>query len=171
MKISEEFDAIIGFAREEAMRTGSFTIDADHLFLGILRHGGNSAVDALRSSGIDTAACKEEIDTLIFHEHSIPFGNEDDIRLGREGSNTVSLAIADAMSEGADEAGALHLLKSICRQERSRSSEYLRRRGIDSKCFGTSNDKGAKCDNELGKKEISILLSTINLNTHKTIVS
>ena len=46
MKISKEFDAIVGFAREEAMRTGSYSIEADHLFLGILRHGGNAAVEA-----------------------------------------------------------------------------------------------------------------------------
>ena len=49
MKISDEFDAIVGFAREEAMRTGSYSIDADHLFLGILRHGSNRAVEVLRS--------------------------------------------------------------------------------------------------------------------------
>ena len=29
MKISQEFDAIVGFAREEAMRTGSYSIDAE----------------------------------------------------------------------------------------------------------------------------------------------
>ena len=113
MKISDEFDAIVGFAREEAMRTGSYSIDADHLFLGILRHGSNRAVEVLRSLGVDTATCKSEIDSRIFHEHSIPYGSEDDIRLGREGSNTVSLAIAEAIADGAEEAGAMHILKAV----------------------------------------------------------
>ena len=174
MKISKEFDAIVGFAREEAMRTGSFSIEADHLFLGILRHGSNSAVEALRSSGIDTMDCKREIDTLIFHDLGIPYGREDDVRLGREGSNTVSLAIAEAIADGAEETGAIHLLKAICKQEDSRSSEYLRRRGLNGSSFslkGINNKKAENSGTALGKKEIAILLSTININTSKTIVS
>lgn len=174
MKISKEFDAIVGFAREEAMRTGSYSIEADHLFLGILRHGGNSAVDALRSYGIDTAGCKSEIDSFIFREQGIPYGHEDEVRLGREGSNTVSMAIAEAMSEGAEETGAIHLLKAICKQQACRSSEYLRRHGFSGQNLGRAGGaekKQEESSGALGKKEIAILLSTINLNTNKTIVS
>ena len=166
MKISKEFDTIVGFAREEAMRTGSYSIEADHLFLGILRHGNNSAVEAMRSSGIDTAVCKDEIDSFIFHEQGIPYGHEDEIRLGREGSNTVSLAIANAISDGSEETCAIHLLKAILKQENSRSSEYLRRHGL------TRLDSGPRKNTAPNKKEeIAILLSTITLNRNKTIVS
>ncbi len=167
MKISKEFDAIIGFAREEAMRTGSFSIEADHLFLGILRHTANSAVDTLHSLGVDTAGCKAEIDAQIFHEQGIPYGAEDSIRLGREGGNTVSMAIAEAMAEGAGEAGAIHLLKAICKQENCHSSEYLRKRGISSKNIGKEKQATQKCDTEMNKKNLALLLSTINLNINK----
>ena len=172
MKISKEFDTIVGFAREEAMRTGSYSIEADHLFLGILRHGGNSAVEALRSSGIDTAGCKSEIDSFIFRAQGSPYGHEDEIRLGREGSNTVSLAIAEAISDGAEETCAIHLLKAICKQESCRSSEYLRRHGISSRSLG-AHKQTARADKAeaIGKKELAILISTINLNSNKTIVS
>jgi len=171
MKISEEFDTIVGFAREEAMRTGSYSIEADHLFLGLLRHGENSAVKALKQNGIDTNDCKTEIDSLIFHEHSVPYASEDDIRLGREGSNIVSLAIADAIAEGAAEAGALHILRAICKQENCRSGEYLRRRGLNSRNLGKKEDGKQKCSTDMSRKEINILISTINLNSNKTIVS
>lgn len=173
MKISKEFDAIVGFAREEAMRTGNYSIDADHLFLGILRHGSNAAVDALRSSGIDTAVCKSEIDSFIFHDQGIPYGHEDEIRLGREGSNIVSMAIAEAISEGAEETCAIHLLKAIFKQESCRSSEYLRRHGLSGRSFSSADARQKKEDSSdaLGKKEIAILLSAINFNTNKTIVS
>ncbi|MCR5518941.1 MAG: hypothetical protein K6F21_01295 [Bacteroidales bacterium] len=171
MKISEEFDAIVGFAREEAMRTGSYSIEADHLFLGILRHGSNAAVEALKARGIDAAECKAEIDSQIFHEHSIPYSNEDDIRLGREGSNTVSLAIADAIAEGAGEAGAINLMKAVCKQESSRSSEYLRKHGLCSRDFGKATGDKQKVNMETGMKEMAILLSTFNSNSNKNIVS
>ena len=171
MKISKEFDAIVGFAREEAMRTGSFSIEADHLFLGLLRHESNSAVEILRSMGIDTAGCKSEIDTLVFCDQGIPYDREDEVRLGREGSNTVSLAIAEAMAEGAQETTAIHLLKAICKQEGCRSSEYMRRRGIGAKDLGKKTDGKQKCGNSVGDKELALLLSTINLNANNTIVS
>jgi ATP-dependent Clp protease ATP-binding subunit ClpC len=171
MKISDEFDTIVGFAREEAMRTGSYSIDADHLFLGILRHGSNPAVETLRSLGVDVASCKAEIDSMIFHEHSIPFGSEDDIRLGREGSNTVSLAIAEAIAEGADEAGAMHILKAVCKQEKSRSSEYLRRRGLCNGIFSKGKPGRSKCSNDISPKELGLLISAIRINPDKTIAS
>lgn len=172
MKISKEFDAIIGFAREEAMRTGSYTIEADHLLLGILRHGDNGAVQALRKRGIDTGECKSELDSAIFHEHCIPYSNEDDIRLGREGGNAVSLAIADSMAEGAAETSAIHLLKAILKQEQSISSAYLRRKGMRPE-FLSSEHIGKPASKQAfpGKNELAALLSTFTIRTDKTITS
>ena len=43
MKISDELNLIVRYAREEAMRTGSYGIGTDHLVLGILRHADNNA--------------------------------------------------------------------------------------------------------------------------------
>lgn len=167
MKISQEFDAIVGIAREEAMRIGSYSIEADHLFLGILRHGGNAAVEALRSLGIDTAICKSEIDSRIFQKQGIPYDHEDEIRLGREGSNTVSLAIAEAISEGAEEAGAIHLLKAVFKQEKSHTGEYLRKRGISIADLRSGPQARQKCSTEVKSGDIAILLSAITLNTNK----
>ena len=48
ISISDELNAIINYSRDEAMRTGSYGIAPDHLFLGIIRHGENTAADALR---------------------------------------------------------------------------------------------------------------------------
>ena len=58
IKISDELNAIINFSREEAMRTGSYGISPDHLFLGILRHGNNVASGILQSLGTDMAEFK-----------------------------------------------------------------------------------------------------------------
>ena len=53
MKISDELNLIVRYAREEAMRTGSYGIGTDHLVLGILRHADNNACRALRGLGAD----------------------------------------------------------------------------------------------------------------------
>ena len=47
IKISDELNTIIGYAREEALRTGSYGIGPDHLFLGIIRHADNDACRTL----------------------------------------------------------------------------------------------------------------------------
>ena len=66
ISISDELNSIINFSREEAMRTGSYGIAPDHLFLGIIRHRENTAVDALRIFGTDIeeigrASCRERV--------------------------------------------------------------------------------------------------------------
>ena len=66
MKISDELNLIVRYAREEAMRTGSYGIGTDHLVLGILRHADNNACRALRGLGADPEEMKQFIDVHIF---------------------------------------------------------------------------------------------------------
>ena len=58
IKISDELNDIIRYARDEAMRTGSYGIGPDHLFLGILRHGENAACKVIVGLGVDTDGFK-----------------------------------------------------------------------------------------------------------------
>ena len=55
IKVSEELNGIIKYAVEEAMRTGSYGIGPDHLFLGIIRHEESAPSRALQGLGIDAA--------------------------------------------------------------------------------------------------------------------
>ncbi len=163
MKISEEFDAIVGFAREEAMRTGSYSIGADHLFLGLLRHSSNAAVQSLEAAGIDLQQCKQSLDALLFHEHSIPFSMEDEVRLGRDAQSTVNLAIAEAMAEGAPEAGAMHLLRAICKQDGCHSGIYLKNKGYSARPV-RKKEKPATGAPEVSADEMQRLFATIRIN-------
>ena len=47
IKVSDELNGIINYSRDEAMRTGSYGIGPDHLFLGIIRHEDNNAFRAM----------------------------------------------------------------------------------------------------------------------------
>ena len=81
--ISDELNSIINFSREEAMRTGSYGIAPDHLFLGIIRHRENTAVDTLRGIGIDIDEMKEFIDSRIFTNEHIPYSEMENISFSR----------------------------------------------------------------------------------------
>ena len=83
ISISDELNSIINFSREEAMRTGSYGIAPDHLFLGIIRHRENTAADALRGLATDLDEKKQFIDNHIFTNEHIPYSEIDIVSFSR----------------------------------------------------------------------------------------
>ena len=131
ISISDELNSIINFSREEAMRTGSYGIAPDHLFLGILRHRENTAVDALRGSGIDIEEMKQFIDSRILTNEHIPYSEIDKVTFSRGAQNILSFTILEATKVHCPNASSQHLLLALCRQGDSYGSTYLRDLGID----------------------------------------
>ena len=61
IRVSGELNSIITYAREEALRTGSYGIGPDHLFLGIIRHVDNDAYRILEGLEVDMDQLKNSI--------------------------------------------------------------------------------------------------------------
>ena len=129
--ISDELNSIINYSREEAMRTGSYGIAPDHLYLGIIRHRENSAVDALIGTGADIEEMKQFIDSHIFTNEHIPYSDADKISLSRGAQNALSFTILEATRLFNRQATPQHLLLALCRLGGSYGSSYLRDIGID----------------------------------------
>ena len=131
ISISDELNSIINFSREEAMRTGSYGIAPDHLFLGILRHRENTAVDALRGATIDIEEMKQFIDEKVFtHEH-IPYSEIDKVSFSRGAQNALSFTILEATKLRSAQASSQHLLLALCKVGSSYGSTYLHDQGVD----------------------------------------
>lgn len=131
IKISDELNAIINFAREEAMRTGSYGISPDHLFLGILRHANNTACEILRALGTEPDDFKNYIDNHVFTNEHIPYSEIDHISFSRGAQNILSITILEATRLNCTEASSQHLLLALCRNTGSYGQSYLRDSGID----------------------------------------
>ena len=131
IRVSEELNAIINFAREEAMRTGSYGIGADHLFLGIIRHRENNAYSTLQGMGTDLEQMKRFIDSKICTNETIPYADLEKITFSRGAQNVLSLTILEATQLRCAEAGSQHLLLALCRSTGSYSMAYLRSAGFD----------------------------------------
>ena len=129
--ISDELNSIINFSREEAMRTGSYGIAPDHLFLGILRHRENTAVDALRGAMIDIEEMKQFIDEKIFTNEHIPYSDIDKVSFSRGAQNVLSFTILEATKLRSAQASSQHLLLALCKVGSSYGSTYLHDQGID----------------------------------------
>lgn len=130
-RFSKELDKVVDYAREEAMRTGYYAIETEHLLLGILRHSDNPACEALEAEGMDLDLLKNTLDASILREDSIPYNESDDIFLSRDAQNMLSLAIFEASRTGAQEAGAGELLLAIAHSEDNPCVRILTANGID----------------------------------------
>ncbi len=131
IRISGELNDIIRYAKDEAMRTGSYGIGPDHLFLGVLRHGDNAAFKAVTAQGIAPDNFKRFIDSHIFTNEPIPYSESDRISFTRYAQNVLSITVLEASKQGVDEATSLHLLLALCRTTENYGQAYLRQHGVD----------------------------------------
>ena len=131
IKISDELNGIIRYAREEAMRTGSYGIGPDHLFLGMMRQADNEACKVLVGLGVDINDFKRFIDSHIFTNESIPYSESDKISFSRYAQNVLSITVMEASKMNAAEATSLHLMLALCRTTENYGQAYLRQHGVD----------------------------------------
>ena len=134
ISISDELNSIINYSREEAMRTGSYGIAPDHLFLGILRHRENTATDALIGTGANVEELKQFIDSRIFTNEHIPYSDIDKVTFSRGTQNVLSFTILEATKLRSRQASSQHLLLALMRANGSYGCTYLNDMGID---YGT----------------------------------
>lgn len=131
ISISDELSSIINFSREEAMRTGSYGIAPDHLFLGIIRHRENTAADALRGLATDLEEMKQFIDSHIFTNEHIPYSEIDNVTFSRGTQNVLNFTILEATKLRCRVASSQHLLLALARSGGSYGSTYLKDTGIE----------------------------------------
>ena len=133
LKISPELKEIIGYARDEAMRTGSYSISTDHLFLGLLRHADNGACRCLSSLGVDLEDFKNYLDRCTIQGELISYSEIDKIVFSRLCQNALNLTILEATRLRGDTADSRHLLLALLRSTGGVASTYLSDLGINAK--------------------------------------
>ena len=131
IKISDELNSIIRYAREEAMRTGSYGIGPDHLFLGIIRDGENNACKAMQGLGVDMGTFKMFVESHLFSNDSIPYAEIDKITFTRYAQNVLSITVMEASKMRSPEASSQHLLLALCRTTENYGQAFLRQHGVD----------------------------------------
>lgn len=133
IKFSDDFTKVIEYSRGEAVRTGSYGLNVDHLMLGLLRHAGNEAVRTLTGLGVDVDSMKEYIDSRVFRETPIPWSMADSVKMTRGAQSVLNMAAFEALKTGTHEIFPIHLLLAISRTDGNATSEYLASKGIGSR--------------------------------------
>lgn len=131
LKISEELDIIIKYSREEALRTGSYGIGPDHLFLGLLRHGDNDACRTLEALGTNFESMKKFIDNRINTNEVLSFSQLEQVTFSKITQNLLGITLMEATKLKDRLARPTHLLLALCRVSGSYGIAYLRNIDID----------------------------------------
>ncbi|MCR4824077.1 MAG: hypothetical protein K5849_01840 [Bacteroidales bacterium] len=136
IKFSQELLTILGYARDEAMRTGCYGIGADHITLGLLRHRDNNACRALKECGIDLEELKDAIDARVFADRAVPWQDQAMVRPTRAAAALLSVAAYEALKHSQYEILSSHFLLALLRSEGNAAVEFLLGKGLsyDSVC-------------------------------------
>ena len=155
IKISKELNIIMNFARDEAMRTGSYGISPDHLLLGLIRHKDNEAAGTLTGLGIDLEAMKQAIDGNIRTEKYIPFSEFEKVSLSRGAYNTLSMSILEATKSMSDIVRPEHLLLALLKNTAGGFGiTWLLDKGIDYVCARNYMEAAGVLDGNVRKWNI-----------------
>lgn len=130
IKFSQEMLTILSYARDEAMRTGSYGIGADYIVLGLLRHRDNNACRALEACGVETGALKEEIDARVFRDRAVPWQDQAQVRPTRSAGALLSAAGYEALRHGQHVILSSHFLLALLRSGNGAAAEILQRGGL-----------------------------------------
>lgn len=131
IKFSTDLQTILRYARDEAARTGSYGVGADHVVLGLLRHRDNDACRILDACGVDLDRFKQDIDAQVLGERPVPWADQGQIRPTRGAAALVGGAAYEALKQGGHEIFPVHLLLALIRHEKSTAAELLRERDFN----------------------------------------
>jgi ATP-dependent Clp protease ATP-binding subunit ClpC len=108
-RFSRQMKEIISLSREEAERLGNDYIGTEHLLLGLLREGDNTAVRILKSFKVDLAEIQKEIE-LAVKSNKAP---QNAMPLNVSAEQTIHGAVAEARTLKSKKVEPEHLILSI----------------------------------------------------------
>lgn len=125
MEFSSEFDTILLYAREEAVRTGHNVVGSDHIMLGILRHRDNRACRILSELSVSSDDLKSALDAALMKEKAIPFGKAQEVYQGADAERIIGAALMAASQVSELTIDSAHLLIALSEDTSSLAGQLL----------------------------------------------
>jgi ATP-dependent Clp protease ATP-binding subunit ClpC len=108
-RFSNQMKEIISFSREEAERLGNDYIGTEHLLLGLIRKGDNTAVRILKSFNVDIKEMQNDIELSVKSNK----GYQNSLPLNVSAEQTIHGAVAEAKTLKSKKVEPEHLILSI----------------------------------------------------------
>jgi ATP-dependent Clp protease ATP-binding subunit ClpC len=112
-EFSNRMKDVFTYVREEVLRLGDESIGVEHLFLGILREGGGSAIKALEDLGVDPQKLRVIIESKITTQDLRKDIDKDNIRFRKQTERILKKSIMEQKNLNENEIKTVHVLLAI----------------------------------------------------------
>ncbi len=116
-EFSNRMKDVFTYVREEVIRLGGVSIGVEHLFLGILREGGGTAINTLKGLGIDPKDLRVIIENNITKKTARVIVESENIDFKKQAERILKKSIMERKNLGEDEIKTIHVLLAILLDE------------------------------------------------------
>ncbi len=134
---STQVKEIISYSREEALRLGNDFIGTEHLVLGVIRDGENTAMKILKSLRVDIYNLRKEIELAVKDKTGKNIANINSLPLTKQAEKVIRITVLEAKSVKSANVESEHLMLSILKNKENIATEILRQFDVDYDLFKT----------------------------------
>lgn len=132
---SAQVKEIISFSREEALRLGNDFIGTEHLLLGVIREGDNTAVKILKNLNVDLHELRKEVEMAVKDKTGKNIANINSLPLTRQAEKVIRVTVLEAKALKSPTVETEHLMLSILKNKENIATQILNNFEVDYDLF------------------------------------
>ena len=114
---STQVKEIISYSREEALRLGNDFIGTEHLVLGLIRDGENTAIKVLKSLSVDLYELRKEIEMAVKDKTGKNIANINSLPLTKQAEKVIRITVLEAKALKSVTVESEHLMLNLMKKE------------------------------------------------------
>src|ERR1044072_8390943 len=134
---SSQVKEMISFSREEALRLGNDFIGTEHLLLGLIREGDNTAIRILKSFNVDLYELRKEIELAVKDKTGKNIANINSLPLTKQAEKVIRVTVLEAKALKSPLVETEHLMLSILKNKENIATQILNQYDVDYDLFKT----------------------------------
>ncbi len=150
---STQVKEIISFSREEALRLGNDFIGTEHLLLGLIRDGDNTAIKVLKQLNVDLYELRKEVELAVKDKTGKNIANINSLPLTKQAEKVIRVTVLEAKALKSPLVDTEHLMLSILKNKENIATQILNQFDVDYDLFrnelgmvGTTNPPPPRSD-------------------------
>ncbi len=132
---SAQVKEIISYSREEALRLGNDFIGTEHLVLGLIRDGENTAIKILKSLNVDLYELRKEIEVAVKDKTGKNIANINSLPLTKQAEKVIRITVLEAKAHKSAMVESEHLMLSILKNKENIATQILNQFDVDYDIF------------------------------------
>ncbi|MEP6684459.1 MAG: ATP-dependent Clp protease ATP-binding subunit [Parafilimonas sp.] len=134
---SAQVKEIISYSREEALRLGNDFIGTEHLLLGLIRDGENTAIKILKQLNVDLYELRKEVELAIRDKTGKNIANINSLPLTKQAEKVIRVTVLEAKALKSPLVETEHLMLSILKNKENIATQILNQYDVDYDLFKT----------------------------------